>query len=937
MHWSDSASDVQSSSDNVWDGYVGVWHMNETGTTAEPDSTGNGLDATPLNTSDAATNIDTGTGVVGTGRVNANNKHLTVGSSTKSYWGDGRLKDKTKFSISGWFQWATDSTHPRLVSACTSGSDLNAWEILYLGNSGAGKVLRVRSGDGSGNNEAYFANTSIPLAGSYVYLTVVWDGANVSVYKDGAAQTKTDGSARSNSTHKDKFEIGGFGNTGDRSFIGKFDEVRMYNGALSADRIAADYATMNDPTAFLTLVPATQGASVDYFVEWVQPSSANLYVDTGVQGKVGVKAELQYIHVQSVTYPVMLGSWGGNNKRFNLAMHWGEQARWEYGNQMNDLGAITRYGVGCTVEVVVPTDGKMSCTWTTTRGDRITPTMDATATYGLLDTATTLYLFASHYKDASSDTANQPHAGRLYYCKLWEGDTGAWTLARNFRPCVKDGVAGLYDYVTGEVHYPVSSVANCVLVAGPVAYDRIATWNGGATPTAAELGTAANWSCTDKSGASVASAVPDKATLVVFPSGIGSVTLPAGYTAPWGAVSAEGGVAHPATQYGTCGNSRNNVILPAYRYTAVGEGSLSDLVKVNGATSALNYQGKQVRHDGWFYVNAAQAGTWTINQDVDDYFGFYIDDRPILFNWTYNPGISGLTCEVTEGWHKFNTIVGDTSGGWGMEYKFGNDYVPFTITVNGNTYVISDDTTFPKGSGTSTITLTADANWSALGKVALQGGAKIDLNGYTLVVDDILADDYIGTVITNSAAKKSVLYFLGDPLESKAYATGIIKEANEKIILAHDGDQVATWTGAANDGNPATAGNWEDLAGQPVVPTAAYAVKRALREPTSPARRSRSATARSRRTVTGAGFPRRRRSKVRRTSTGMSSSSTTSLPCQGRRSPAATARSWSSWSMSPPRLQTSTSTPTSRTSTTSRSPAARRFVSSRRTAMVLSR
>ena len=45
MHWSDSSGDVRSSSGNVWDGYVGVWHMNETGTNAEPDSTVNGLNA----------------------------------------------------------------------------------------------------------------------------------------------------------------------------------------------------------------------------------------------------------------------------------------------------------------------------------------------------------------------------------------------------------------------------------------------------------------------------------------------------------------------------------------------------------------------------------------------------------------------------------------------------------------------------------------------------------------------------------------------------------------------------------------------------------------------------------------------------------------------------------------------------------------------------
>ena len=271
---------------------------------------------------------------------------------------------------------------------------------------------------------------------------------------------------------------------------------------------------------------------------------------------------------------------------------------------------------------------------------------------------------------------------------------------------MKDGVAGLYDSVEGVIHYPAGNV----LVAGPVAYDTIATWNGGTTPTAAELATASNRTCTDKNGDSVASAVPDKATLVVFPAGIGSVTLPDGYIAPWGAVRADGSVAHPATQYGTYTKGRDFVIIPAYGYTVVGEGSLSDLVKVNGATSALNYAGKQVRHDGWFYVNAAQAGTWKMNQDVDDYYAFFIDDVEVLGNHTYNPGVNNVTCTVTEGWHRFTSIVGDTGGGWGMEYKFGNDYVPFTITVNGNTYVISDDTTFPKGSGASVITLTADVN-----------------------------------------------------------------------------------------------------------------------------------------------------------------------------------------------------------------------------------
>ena len=190
----------------------------------------------------------------------------------------------------------------------------------------------------------------------------------------------------------------------------------------------------------------SQAETPDYFVEWVQPSAA-LRVDTGVRGKVGVKAEVQFIHRSNGDYPVLLGSWGGNNKRFNLVMHWGEQGRWEYGNQMNNLGGFPWYGALTTVNVEVPTNGAMSCTWKNTEGGTMNHTMNATGTYGLLDTETTLTLFASHYKDASSESFNQPHLGRLYYCKLWEGDTGAWTLSRDFRPCVKDGVAGLYDSV----------------------------------------------------------------------------------------------------------------------------------------------------------------------------------------------------------------------------------------------------------------------------------------------------------------------------------------------------------------------------------------------------------------------------------------------------------------------------------------------------------
>ena len=86
------------------------------------------------------------------------------------------------------------------------------------------------------------------------YLTFVWDGDKATAYDNNADKgTQT---LRANTHPNNVFTIGGRLGTGNRSFIGTFDEVRMFNGAMTADRVAADYATMTDPTTFLTFKPA---------------------------------------------------------------------------------------------------------------------------------------------------------------------------------------------------------------------------------------------------------------------------------------------------------------------------------------------------------------------------------------------------------------------------------------------------------------------------------------------------------------------------------------------------------------------------------------------------------------------------------------------------------------------------------------------------------
>ena len=66
-----------------------------------------------------------------------------------------------------------------------------------------------------------------------------------------------------------------------------------------------------------------------------------------------------------------------------------------------------------------------------------------------LDTRRTLYLFACNYGGAIRHSCK----GRCYGLKIWQDGV----LVRDFRPCLKNGVAGLYDDVSKRIHYSAST------------------------------------------------------------------------------------------------------------------------------------------------------------------------------------------------------------------------------------------------------------------------------------------------------------------------------------------------------------------------------------------------------------------------------------------------------------------------------------------------
>ena len=580
-------------------------------------------------------------------------------------------------------------------------------------------------------------------------------------------------------------------------------------------------------------VAAARAETPDYFVEYAEPS-AYLYVDTGIIGKSGTRVQIRAANFGGGE--ILIGARHTDSVRFEPVRFWGEQSGMKYANDSYHQTVFSPYYGDWIYDHAVSSAGVLTATVTDcgAGGNNGSTSHDwGTA----INTETTMYIFGSHYRSDTEDKPVDQNLRRVYYCKIWQEDgNGGWTLVRDLRPCVKDGVVGFYDAATGydalngTVFYPQGGG---LLKGGNLVYDTVATWNGGTTPTAADLATAANWSCADANGTAIASVVPGKTSLAVLPSGI---ALPAGYEVPWAATKVAGTLTHPVTLWGreAFSGDRKSYKSGGVRswqwrddglqhYVARGVGDVS-YINQNGNKPA-ELQHAQFRYDGWFNVSAEQAGEWTLSQAFDDYFGLRIDGNWVLSYNSYSGG-QNTTWTATAGWHRFTMIAGDTWGGWGAAKSVNGTPVPFTIATpnynSGATFKFSD---LEFGSGTNTITLSANTDWSALGTLALCDGTVIDLNGCQLTITDAIVDGYIGAKFVNSNSKKAILLFMGEPSASTALKYSLIDGVGTKILLTKAGEQSATWTGAANNGNALDANNWEDtLTGEAVVPTANYAV-----------------------------------------------------------------------------------------------------------------
>lgn len=188
----------------------------------------------------------------------------------------------------------------------------------------------------------------------------------------------------------------------------------------------------------------------DKFVRYVEATGAQ-YVDTGIVGRYGTKAEckVEWMDFADSSFLASRTGWGDSRLYFCYCLNasgnmYTAQGKGEnVNNGQQDLRFEKNRIYNYVSEFSAVDGNNMSTNMITIDGTKVF----AKATTAL-DTGKNLYVFALNV----NNTVNAKSKTRCYGLKIWQDGT----LVRDFKPCLKDNRAGLYDTVSDTIFYSAS-------------------------------------------------------------------------------------------------------------------------------------------------------------------------------------------------------------------------------------------------------------------------------------------------------------------------------------------------------------------------------------------------------------------------------------------------------------------------------------------------
>ena len=287
--------------EKVWADYVGVWHFNETITsataaaTASKDATGNGLDALPTrgtHSTDLRSQMTSTSGVFGNARVN----------STGSYTGGNRLvldgSDDLAlggaFVFSGWIRvdGHISGNSARIISRKQDWNTAGGWEVAIFGSGDNTKRLAVSGNNAASRKDPLVSSTRLDQLGDFAFITVCYNGTTLWVdglNKDtpnGTVQYYTNSANAPSDGNGLPIVFGSSSGTGSQLPLhGCYDEFRLRKGVVETDRnkfyarTKAEYAAATSDGFLSRGLVERDGKLVNYWVR--EPSITPTNWDVG--------------------------------------------------------------------------------------------------------------------------------------------------------------------------------------------------------------------------------------------------------------------------------------------------------------------------------------------------------------------------------------------------------------------------------------------------------------------------------------------------------------------------------------------------------------------------------------------------------------------------------------------------------------------------------
>ena len=221
----------------VWSGYTGVWHLDDA------DSTGVSHDSGPyaIDGANAATTTRQVDGAIGAcRRISDGGSDGKTGGIVVPGYVNLAINSSSVFSIGGWLRHKKQAPYwDHVFYKKTVGGGSDGFAVEFYNGSWC---LDVYGSADDGNQ----SDSRLPLPGTWndhawFHLELVYNGANVTAYTNGVLALATTRTSVLPNNHALAF--GANSDQGDICWKGEMDELRVVNGACSADWIAAEYAT----------------------------------------------------------------------------------------------------------------------------------------------------------------------------------------------------------------------------------------------------------------------------------------------------------------------------------------------------------------------------------------------------------------------------------------------------------------------------------------------------------------------------------------------------------------------------------------------------------------------------------------------------------------------------------------------------------------------